>query len=208
MIKKLLTGILASTILTSTSIPQEEIEFRRDERTGNNVFISKNRLERYDSWVDSTKKWSDENDDYAIVVDKFSRRLDLYHNGEIDKSFKIGLGFDPVSDKYYEGDGSTPEGFYKVNWLRDGEEVKTSFYKALMINYPTKEDSLEFSMAKEKGLIPEWAESPGGHIEIHGFGSESDWTLGCMALDNEDMDYLFDKVKFATPVTIVKYQSE
>ena len=55
MIKKLLTGILASTILTSTSIPQEEIEFRRDERTGNNVFISKNRLERYDRlirWVD------------------------------------------------------------------------------------------------------------------------------------------------------------
>ena len=190
---------------TSPVGSDSNIGFVTDSRTGVKIEIDESQLRKYIGWVNSTREWSREQEDYAIVVNKTSRRLDLYYDGEIDSTFQIGLGLNPTDDKFYEGDLSTPEGTYRVNWLRDGEEIETAFYKALMINYPTRQDSLEFIALREDGFIPEEVDSPGGHIEIHGYGGRSDWTLGCIAVDNSDMDYIFERSKLGTPVTIVKY---
>ena len=179
--------------------------FHRIENDTMKVEIDEKELEKYQKWVNKTVEKSREREDYAIVIDKVGRELELYHKGEKVDSCRVAFGPNALDDKLHEGDGCTPEGFYKVNWRRDGNKVKTSFYKALMLNYPTKQDSLEFIAAKKEGRIGEDVDSPGGNIEIHGCGSEYDWTAGCIALDNEDIDRIFPKIKWGTPVTIVKY---
>ena len=150
--------------------------------------------------------------DPRIIVTKSERRLDLYSAGAIVRRYKIGLGLSPVEDKIRQGDRRTPEGEFYIFTRND----KSAFYLSLGLSYPNIEDA-------ERGLrdkmiprrqhdaivraIKSRTTAPqntalGGDIYIHGNGASSDWTWGCVALENADMKELFDAVSVGTPVTI------
>jgi murein L,D-transpeptidase YafK len=150
--------------------------------------------------------------DPRIVVFKNQRRLELHANGKVVRSYKVGLGFNPVDDKKRQGDGSTPEGDFYVFT----KNHKSAFYLSLGVSYPNVEDAerglrdrlitrAQYNSIvrahKRKGTPPQNTRL-GGDIYIHGNGSTSDWTWGCVALENEDMRELFDAVPVRTPVTI------
>jgi len=151
--------------------------------------------------VDETVAWSAQTGLPAIVVSKEAHEVTLYEAGKPTRVFRADIGRELVSDKWHAGDAATPEGRYHVT-LKKGPK-DTRYYKALLLDYPNQEDRERFERLKRRGLLPRRA-SPGGLIEIHGHGGQGrDWTDGCVALSNGDMDELFDLVPVGTPVTIV-----
>ena len=126
---------------------------------------------------------------------------------------KIGLGRNPEGHKQREGDGRTPEGEYYVCV----KNHNSSFYLSLGVSYPNKVDAaaaLEDGRidrtvynrivdAIDKGQQPDWYTPLGGEIMIHGHGGSRDWTAGCIAVDNEVMDILFEYCSVGTKITIL-----
>lgn len=137
----------------------------------------------------------------VVIVDKLRRRLHVYVAGERVASFPAELGANGLQRKQHAGDAATPEGRYRVDVVKVGRQTK--YYKALLVNYPNDEDQQRFWLGKKRGTIPARA-SIGGLIEIHGNGGDGrDWTDGCVALTDQDMDRLFAWTRVGTPVTIV-----
>ncbi|MFN3820769.1 MAG: murein L,D-transpeptidase family protein [bacterium] len=137
---------------------------------------------------------------YGILVHKSERKLHLYRNGHLVFSFPCDLGFNPGVQKMFQSDGATPEGEYVIDRIVN----PSRYYKALHINYPNDADKVRFQEAKRKGIIARNAHI-GGLIEIHGYGGQNkDWTRGCIAVENHQMDTLFKYVQVGTPVTIVR----
>lgn len=137
----------------------------------------------------------------VIVVDKFAGKCYLYYSGKLTYSWDAELGKNWIGAKKMGGDKATPEGSYYITAKKAGRS--TTYYKALMINYPNEEDRISFAKAKRKGIIPSSA-GIGNNIEIHGGGGKGvHWTDGCVALSNNDMDKIFNQVGVGTPVTIV-----
>jgi len=127
--------------------------------------------------------------------------MTLYVGGEPVKTYDVELGFNWVADKLQEGDGATPEGRYRIVARMD--HLSSDYYKALLINYPNAENRAAFARGRGRGEIPASARI-GGLIEIHGAGGRDyDWTNGCVAVTNPDIDHLFGRVIVGTPVTIV-----
>lgn len=128
-----------------------------------------------------------------VLVDKGDRQLHLLRDGEVWKSYPIGLGFAPDGHKQREGDGRTPEGDYILDW----RNPNSSFYLSIHISYPDADDKVH-ARARD--------EPPGGAIFIHGRHSLSrgkrDWTLGCIAVTDEAMDEIWATVPNGTPITI------
>jgi hypothetical protein len=152
-------------------------------------------------WIDSTIALSDSTNDYSIIVDKYSRKLIVYNDGKKFREYSAELSQNWVGDKKVRGDKATPEGIYRIT--RKFRSDSTKYYKALLLNYPNEEDSANFERSKARGSLPRSAKI-GGMIEIHGHGGKGiDWTEGCIALTNNEMDSLFNIVKVGTPVTIV-----
>ena len=152
-------------------------------------------------WVDMTVNESIRNNDYSIIIDKFSRKCYVYYKGRQKYQFEAELGKNWVGDKRVKGDMATPEGMYKITKKLDGR--KTKYYKALLLDYPNEEDTARFKAEIEKGSLPPDAKI-GGLIEIHGNGGKGiDWTEGCVALTDREMDLVYKIVKIGTPVTIV-----
>jgi len=137
----------------------------------------------------------------VVLVDKMRRRCHLYRGGRRVASYAADLGPNWLGDKEWSGDKRTPEGIYRVTDKKAGR--RTKYHKALLINFPNEEDRRQFEAAKRSGRVPRSARI-GGLIEIHGDGGRGyDWTLGCVALTNRDMDRLFAQVSVGTPVIIV-----
>lgn len=158
-------------------------------------------LRQWRSWVDETIETSRRQGDAAIVVDKLRRRVTIYKAGRAVASFHAELGANGLRRKEHAGDRATPEGRYRVVERKEGG--RTRYYKALLINYPNDEDRMRFALGKTRGLIP-YRTGIGSLIEIHGGGGEGlDWTDGCVALSNEDMDRVYAVAEVGTPVTIV-----
>jgi hypothetical protein len=149
-------------------------------------------------------------DDY-VVVSKHARNLALCQGGNLVANFSIGLG-GPVGDKQREGDRKTPEGVFYVARLVD----PSSYYLAFLISYPDQGDA---DRGLASGLIDQAAhdaivaaqeqcrEPPqdtalGSLIEIHGWGGDSDWTLGCVAIANSAMDQLWAAMAVGDTVVI------
>lgn len=147
-----------------------------------------------------------------IIVKKSERVLELWDGDHLYGSYSIGLGWEPIGDKKIEGDGRTPQGTYYVCTRND----RSRFYLSLGVSYPNKEDAKE---ALEEGTIdqstyeeiadaidgksqPPWYTAMGGEIMIHGMGGDSDWTAGCIAVDNEVMDILWEFCPTKTPIII------
>jgi len=164
-------------------------------------------LYRYRNWVKDCFQFSKGNN-FCLVIDKAAHKMDLYHDRKFIKTYPVELGSNPYDDKRMEGDGRTPEGTYNVKYVN----LRSSFYKALLIDYPNQQDWREFRQWKQDGTIPKNA-TIGGYIEIHGDGNSSpttDWTAGCTALNNLDLDDLFERVdpvrnQHRIKVTIVRY---
>lgn len=133
----------------------------------------------------------------ALIVSKLERRLSVYKDGEIIRTYDVGLGFNGLADKRHAGDNATPEGRYTI--VR--KIPASQYYKALLINYPNDEDRKWFAQEKAKGNIPRWV-GIGGDVEIHG-GGPGNLTRGCVSLDNNKMDELYALVSVGTPVTII-----
>ncbi len=158
----------------------------------------------YNHWLslnDEMKEWSKKMKSVSIVVDKFSRKCTVYKSGKKYKEFEVELGINWLGDKNQSGDRTTPEGRYKVSRKRSGSS--TLYHKSLEINYPNEDDKRRFEQQKRSGLISDNARI-GGSIALHGGGGRGiDWTEGCIAFENRDMDVLFSQCPVGTPVAIV-----
>jgi L,D-peptidoglycan transpeptidase YkuD (ErfK/YbiS/YcfS/YnhG family) len=162
-----------------------------------NRYQDENQIRKWRKWAKEAIEESKEKGIYSILVIKESKKLLLYKKGEIFKTYRIALGRNGWSDKHRAKDNATPEGKYRIA----GKNPRSRYYRALLINYPNEEDRKEFNRAKKRGLLPE-ASKIGGLIEIHGGGNEG-ITYGCVALDNRQMEELYNLVELGTPIAIV-----
>jgi murein L,D-transpeptidase YafK len=134
-----------------------------------------------------------------VLIEKKERRLALLSKGEVIKSYKIALGGNPVGPKERQGDNKTPEGIYII----DSRNRDSGYHLSLHISYPNEKDKMQ---AKKLGV------SPGGDIMIHGIkngftwigGSQAevDWTKGCIAVTDEEMEEIYKLVPNGTVVEI------
>jgi murein L,D-transpeptidase YafK len=129
-----------------------------------------------------------------IEVLKADRRMYLMHGETVLRSYDIALGREPVGQKRREGDGRTPEGSYII----DRRNPRSAFHLSLGISYPTVSQR---RVAREAGL------SPGGDIFIHGRagkhrGRGPDWTEGCIAVTDREIEEIYAMVRVGTPITI------
>lgn len=148
-----------------------------------------------------------------IIVKKAERLLELWQGETQIISVPIGLGWAPEEHKQVEGDGKTPEGEYYV-CVRNSN---SAYYLSLGVSYPDKEDAEaaladgridnttyeRIASAIDAGQQPDWNTALGGAIMIHGHGAASDWTAGCIAVENEVMDILFEYCPLRTRITIL-----
>jgi len=153
------------------------------------------------AWAAETVEWSRSTGATAVVVDKDAHRLYVYQRGRVVREYDAEIGWNNVGDKLHQGDGATPEGRYKITDKKSGG--RSRYYKALLLNYPTREDQRQLEALKAEGAVPR-ATRIGGLIEIHGEGGRGkDWTDGCVAITNDQIDWLFTHVGVGAPVTIV-----
>ena len=164
-------------------------------------YADERRIHAWRRMAQQTIEWSRVHHTAAVVVSKADRRLTVYRNGRQILSYPVRLGYNGILEKRYQGDGATPEGQYHI--LRKRDRGQTQFYRALVLNYPNGEDRRRFQQARHTGRIPADA-FIGGQIEIHG-GDDilMNQTLGCLMLENWQMDAIFRVVEQGTPVTIV-----
>lgn len=156
---------------------------------------------QWKKWAEETIYWSKNHNAIALVIDKFAHRLYVYKDGKVSAEFPVELGANWLGHKRQRGDRATPEGIYTIRKKKSTNQTK--YHKALEIDYPNNRDKDLFSEAKKRGWLPANAHI-GGLIEIHGDGGRGvDWTEGCIALENKEIDQVFKMVSVGTPVTIV-----
>ncbi len=135
----------------------------------------------------------------SLVVNKGARKLYLLHNEQILREYEVDLGFAPDGTKTKRGDGRTPEGTYLI----DRRNPRSSFHLSLGISYPNSQD---IAQAKAAGV------DPGGDIFIHGQPNRRseykrakktpDWTAGCIAVKNDEMEEIYAMVNRGTLITL------
>ena len=135
----------------------------------------------------------------AILVDKSDGKLYLKSKGQIVKDYRVVFGANPEGHKQQEGDERTPEGLYFLDYKNAG----SGYYKSIHISYPNKQDKWQ---AKLRGV------NPGGAVMIHGqkngwgwmwfLTQLFNWTNGCIALKNADMEEVWQTVRVGTPIQI------
>lgn len=136
-----------------------------------------------------------------VLVKKSERKLMLLKDGEAFRHYDIALGENPLGHKQFEGDEKTPEGSYILDWRNQNSK----FYRSIHISYPNQQDQ-QFALAQGR--------DPGGMIMIHGRPNKSrdpvsawvldkmDWTDGCIAVKNEEMDEIWAAIDNGTPIDI------
>lgn len=134
-----------------------------------------------------------------VVVRKSSRELELYRGAELLRRYSIALGRNPLGHKQQEGDSRTPEGRYVLDYRKPD----SAFHKALHVSYPSATDT---ASAQSRGV------KPGGFIMVHGirnglgfagrFHALFDWTDGCIAVTNRDIEEIWRIVPDGTPIVI------
>jgi len=164
-------------------------------------YADRNRISRWQQMAKGTITWSRIHQASAVVINKADRVLTLYRNGHQVVSYPVRLGLNGIREKQYQGDGATPEGRYRIS--SKGGQGQTQLYRALVLDYPNKDDRRRYQLGRKSGQIPA-SRGIGGQIEIHGVENElMAHTLGCVMLDNPQMALLYNRVAKGTPVTIV-----
>jgi murein L,D-transpeptidase YafK len=132
-----------------------------------------------------------------VLIDKSDRQLMLLSDGKVERRYRIALGGNPLGHKEREGDSRTPEGLYRI----DGKNPESAFHLSLRISYPNAADQ---ARAMAAGL------DPGGDIFIHGQPNwwptdlpiGYDWTLGCIAVTDAEIEEIWALVPVGTVVEI------
>jgi hypothetical protein len=152
-------------------------------------------------WIEETRAWSREAGEAALLVLKEKNVLVLLSKGAPVRTYDAEIGANALGVKQRQGDQATPEGRYRIVAKKD--RGRSRYYRALLLDYPNAADRERFAAAKRRGEIPRDAQI-GGQIEIHGEGGRGqNWTDGCVALSNHDIDDLYARVAVGTRVTIV-----
>lgn len=129
-----------------------------------------------------------------VQVHKADRKMYLIHDDRVLKTYDVALGFAPDGHKQFEGDGKTPEGSYFITH----KNPNSNFHLSLGISYPNEAD-IAFAEAQGK--------DPGGEIFIHGGPntriSQRDWTWGCVAVSDREMEVIYSMVEPGTPIHIL-----
>ncbi|MGE0420419.1 MAG: murein L,D-transpeptidase family protein [Acetobacteraceae bacterium] len=135
-----------------------------------------------------------------IVIHKMARRMELIREGRPLRTYRVDLGWQTLGHKQHEGDGRTPEGIYRI----ESRNAQSGFHRALKISYPSPEDR---ARAWAKG------QSPGGLIMIHGQPNNArsyeraqkkrDWTEGCIAVSNEEIEEIWTLVADGTEIELL-----
>ena len=144
-----------------------------------------------------------------ILIEKRRRTLTYLRDGRAAFCCRVALGDSPEGKKTREGDGKTPEGEYFVCVKKIGK-----YGPSLGVSYPSASDAEAGGLPRETVELiaaraarlerPPWGTPLGGEIYIHGGGASSDWTRGCVALDNDDMQTLYDQTAVGTNIRIIK----
>ena len=131
-----------------------------------------------------------------LIVNKEKRNIVLLKNRKVVDVYKISLGFEPIGTKVKRGDGKTPEGKYYITH----KNPNSKFYLSLGINFPNQSDK---KRALQRGL------NPGSDIFIHGLGKKNillhyffDWTEGCIAVTNKEIEEIYGLVEPGTIIYI------
>ena len=135
-----------------------------------------------------------------VIVVKSKRQLTLMRKGKVMHNFKISLGREPIGPKRFAGDGRTPEGTYSLTvW-----NPSSRFHRSIRVSYPMPDD---------RAAAHALGRSPGGDIMIHGLSTRMrsagaghyrfDWTEGCLAVTDAEMDIIWDSVRPGTPIEIL-----
>ena len=176
---------------------QTQIEISRQEVKGkeNEIITLQEKIETLEQKIFALRTEPAD----KVLIEKKERRLTLLSKGEVIKTYKIALGGNPVGPKERQGDNKTPEGTYII----DSRNRDSGYHLSLHISYPNEKDKIR---AKELGV------SPGGDIMIHGIKNglswvgashaEVDWTKGCIAVKDEEMEEIYKLVPNGTIVEI------
>ncbi|MFN7710451.1 MAG: murein L,D-transpeptidase family protein [Holosporales bacterium] len=134
-----------------------------------------------------------------ILIEKSRRKMHVYHRDVLLKTYSIALGFNPQGAKERMGDGKTPEGIYAITV----KNAQSAYHRSLGLSYPNAADA---ARAKKLGV------NPGGHIMIHGLRNDlawlgpvhtfMDWTQGCIAVSNPEIEEIFEATSIGTRVEI------
>jgi lipoprotein-anchoring transpeptidase ErfK/SrfK len=164
-------------------------------------YTSREQIATWRRWVDETRALSRATGEPAIVVLKEKNRLVLLAHGSPARTYDAEVGRNALGVKQRQGDRATPEGRYRI--VKKKDRGQSRYHRALLLDYPNAADRARFAAAQRRGEIPV-DEGIGGLIEIHGEGGRGqNWTEGCVALSNADMDDLYSRVDVGTRVTIV-----
>ena len=149
--------------------------------------------------VSAAKRASGESTVDRVIINKAKQELLLMHAGIVIKSYRVALGRNPVGPKTRQGDGKTPEGIYSIS----GRNAASAFHRALRVSYPNSADRAK---AKRLGV------APGDDIMIHGLPNgqgyigkahlQTDWTEGCIAVTNVEIEEIWALVRDGTKVEI------
>ncbi len=152
----------------------------------------------------------------SLRIWKHRHEMWLEDGDQVLRKFQIALGKDLHAGKLFRGDGRTPEGTYYICQTRP----QSRFHRFLGISYPNVDDAerafaqrlisadewTEIFFANVERTTPPWSTLMGGRVGIHGYGARpytpADWTLGCIAVSDADIDYLYDRVPLGTRVVI------
>jgi len=135
----------------------------------------------------------------SVVVNKGARKMYLLHNEEVLREYRVDLGFAPIGAKTVEGDGKTPEGIYRIN----RRNPNSAYHLSVGISYPNTQDVADASAIGKR---------PGGEIFIHGQPNNAkarkraarveDWTAGCIAVSNEEIEEIYSMVNDGTVISL------
>lgn len=148
-----------------------------------------------------------------VVILKSARKLHLFDGSDLIRTYDIALGFNPVGQKMIEGDGRTPLGKFRICT----KNPDSAYSRFMGIDYPDPPAAVRalhsglISPGEHSGILsahrdqrcPIWTSALGGGIGIHGHGSKSDWTAGCVAMDDRDVEELFAVLRLGDPVEIL-----
>jgi murein L,D-transpeptidase YafK len=130
----------------------------------------------------------------SVQVHKADRKMYLLHNSEVLKVYDVALGFAPVGHKQIEGDGKTPEGSYTISH----KNPDSTYHLSLRVNYPNDAD---------RAYAESIGQPPGGDIFIHGGPvrrvTQRDWTAGCIAVTDRQMEVIYSMIQPGTPIHIL-----
>ena len=148
-----------------------------------------------------------------VVVLKSRRVLHLFDGENLVRSYRIGLGKDPLGAKIKAGDNRTPIGRFRVCT----KNPDSQYHRFLGIDYPdvpaarrglrqgliTQGEMQSIELAHQQQRMPSWTTALGGGIGLHGQGSGADWTAGCIALENDQIEELYNVLRLGDPIEIL-----